>query len=71
MTDKEKIIEELGKNIKDVKEQKLLHSICDEIFEEYDKESVKAVSELLQRKINTLKNKFDSAHTGLLKKMGL
>ena len=71
MTDKEKIIEELGKNIKDVKEQKLLHSICDEIFEEYDKGSVKAVSELLQRKINPLKNKFDDAHTRLLKKMGL
>ena len=37
MTNKEKIIEELGKNIKDIEEQKLLHSICDEIFEEYDK----------------------------------
>lgn len=71
MTDKEKIIEELGKNIKDVKEQKLLHSICDEIFDEYDKGSVKAVSELIQRKINPLKNKFDDAHKKLLNKMGL
>jgi len=71
MIDKEKIIEELGKNIKDVKEQKLLHSICDEIFDEYDKGSVKAVSELIQRKINPLKNKFDDAHNRLLKKMGL
>ena len=71
MSNKEKIIEELGKNIKDVKEQKLLHSICDEIFDEYDKGSVKAVSELIQRKINPLKNKFDDAHTMLLKKMGL
>lgn len=71
MTDKEKIIEELGKNIKDVKEQKLFHSICDEIFKEYDKGSAKAVSELLQGKINPLKNKFDDAHTKFLKKMGL
>jgi len=71
MTNKEKIIEELGKNIKDIEEQKLLHSICDEIFEEYDKGSSKAVSELLQGKINPLKNKFDDAHTRLLKKMGL
>lgn len=71
MTNKEKIIEELGKNIKDVEEQKLLRSICDEIFEEYDKGSLKAVSELLQGKINPLKNKFDDSHTRLLKKMGL
>ncbi len=71
MTDKEKIIEELGKNIKDVKEQKLLHSICDEIFDEYDKGSVKAVSELIQRKIDPLKSKFDDAHKKLLNKMGL
>lgn len=71
MTNKEKIIEELGKDIKDVEEQKLLRSICDEIFEEYDKGSLKAVSELLQGKINPLKNKFDDSHTRLLKKMGL
>lgn len=71
MTDKEKIIEELGKNIKDVKEQKLFISICDEIFEEYDRGSVKSVSELLQRKINPIKNKFDDAYDRLLKKMGL
>ena len=71
MTDKEKIIEEFGKNIKDVKEQKLLHSICDEIFDEYDKGSVKAISELIQGKINPLKNRFDDAQTMLLKKMGL
>jgi len=71
MADKEKIIEELGKNIKDVEEQKLLHSICDEIFKEYDKGSAKAVSELLQRKINPPKNKFDGAHARLIKKIGL
>jgi hypothetical protein len=71
MTNKEKIIEELGKDIKDVEEQKLLRSICDEIFEEYDKGSLKGVSELLQGKINPLKNKFDDSHTRLLKKMGL
>jgi len=56
MTNKEKIIEELGKDIKDIEEQKLLRSICDEIFEEYDKGSLKAVSELLQGKINPLKS---------------
>ncbi len=71
MTNKEKIIEELGKNIKDIEEQKLLYSICDEIFEQYDQGSSKAVSELLQGKINPLKNRFDDAHTRLLKKMGL
>ncbi|MBU1182671.1 MAG: hypothetical protein KKF00_11000 [Proteobacteria bacterium] len=71
MTDKEQIIEELEKSIAEVEKQKILRSICDEIFEEYDKGSAKAVSELLKRKINTLKNKFDDAHTILLKKMGL
>ncbi len=71
MSNKEKIIEELGKNIKDIEEQKSLYSICDEIFEEYDKGSSKAVSQLLQGKINALKNRFDDAHTRLLKKMGL
>ncbi len=71
MSNKEKIIEELGKNMKDIEEQKLLHSICDEIFEEYDKGSSKGVSGLLQGKINLLKNKFNDAHTRLLKKMGL
>ena len=69
MTDKEQIIEELEKNIKEVEKQKFLCSICDEIF--VDKGSAKAVSELLQRKINPLKNKFDDAYTSLLKKMGL
>ncbi|MCD5383489.1 hypothetical protein LR066_01850 [candidate division WOR-3 bacterium] len=71
MTDKGKIIEELRKNIINVKEQKLLHSICDEIFEIYDKRSAKAVSKLLQGKINPLKSKFDNVHNRLLKKMGL
>jgi len=41
------------------------------VFEEYDRRSSKAVSELLQGKIKTLKYKFDDAHTKLLKKMGL
>lgn len=71
MTDKEQIIEELEKNIKEVEKQKFLRRICDEIFEEYDKGSAKAVSELLQREINPLINKFDDAYTSLLKKMGL
>jgi hypothetical protein len=71
MTDKEKVMKELEKNINNLEEQKLLHGICDEIFEEYDKGSVKAVSALLQGKINLLKSKFDDTHNGLLKKMGL
>jgi len=71
MTEKEQIIEKLEMDIKDVEKQKFLRNICDEIFEEYDKESAKAVSELLQGKINPLKNKFDDAHNRLLKKMGL
>ena len=72
MTDKEQIKEELEKNIKDrdTEEQKLLLSLCDEIFEEYRKESAKAVSSFLQSKINPLKSKFDHAHDKLLKKMG-
>jgi len=70
MTDKEQIVEELKKKIKD-KDVEELSSICDEIFEEYDKGSVNAVSELLRRKINPLKNKFDDAYTMLLRKMGL
>lgn len=73
MTHKEQILEKLEKNIKDrdAEEQKLLHSICNEIFEEYDRGSAKAVSLLLQGKITALKNKFDNAHTRFLKKMGL
>lgn len=71
MTDKEQIIEELEKNFKEIEEQRLLRSICDEIFEKYDRGSLKAVSELLQGKIQPLKNKFNDAHTKLLKKMGL
>lgn len=71
MTEKEQIIDKLEMNIKDVKKQNFLRKICDEIFEEYDKGSVKAVSELLQGKLDPLKNKFDDAHSRLLKKMGL
>lgn len=68
MTDKEQIIKELGKNIKDVEEQKFLFSICDEIFEEYDRRSSKAVSELLQGKIKTLKYKFEILCMGIEKR---
>lgn len=71
MTDKERVIEVLDNNITEKEEQKFLRSICNEVFKEYDKGSAKAVSELLQGKINPLKNKFDDAHTKFLKKMGL
>lgn len=71
MTEKNQIMEELKNKIKEMKEYNFLHSICDEIFEEYFKGSAKAVSELLQGKIKPLKNDFDDAHTNLLKKMGL
>ncbi|MBW2038055.1 MAG: hypothetical protein JRI46_00420 [Deltaproteobacteria bacterium] len=73
MIEKEQIIEELEKKIKDrdVEEQKLLRSICDEIFEEYNKGSAKAASLFLQGKISPLKTKFDDAHNMLLKKMGI
>lgn len=71
MTDKEQIIADLGKSSIAVEEQKRLCSICDAIFAAYDEGSRKAVSDFLQGKINPIKDKFDEAHTKLLKKMGL
>ena len=71
MTDREQIIRELEKNITGVEEQKRLCSICDAIFAAYDEGSKQAVSDFLQGKLNPIKDKFDDAHTKLLKKMGL
>jgi len=67
MDDKEQIIAELEKNIKDVEEQSLLHSMLDELFEKYSEGSAKAVTEVLQAKIKPLKSKFDDAYARLLK----
>lgn len=71
MSDKEQIIEELKKNVKDDKEWGYLISICDEIFKKYYDGSTKAVSEFLQEKVNSLKEEFDDAYGNLLRKMGL
>ncbi len=71
MTDREQIIGELEKNITGVDEQNRLLSICDAIFAAYDEGTKQAVSDFLQGKLNPIKDKFDDAHTKLLKKMGL
>ena len=71
MTDEEQIIGELERNITGPEERKRLRNIWDAISAAYDKGAAKAVSEFLQFKVNTLKNKFDDAHTKLLEKMGL
>jgi len=70
MTDREQIIGELEKNITG-EERNRLRSICDAIFAAYDEGSKQSVSDFLQRKLNPIKDKFDDAHTKLLKKMGL
>lgn len=72
MSEKEQIIEELKKKIedKDEEEQKLLLNLCMEILDEYDKESVKGVSNLLQNKLVPFKKRFNAAYDRLSEKMG-
>jgi len=71
MSDKERVLEELGKHIRARRALKRVSGIYGEIADAYDEGSEKAVSELLKTKIASLKDAYDSTHATLLEKMGL
>ena len=70
MTDLESILSELKVRATDPRQEKQLAEICEQLIQTFEKHSAAGLANLVESKVQPLRDAFDSAHRSVTRKLG-